>query len=108
MSFLSYLSFLALSVLVCQFGHMLRKLFSFFHFFAFCSILRMKHRSDDPIGAPAPLPKRKLPTFADMARQWRQTRIDMQNAVPGTRVSNRAVAKTVKEIEESHFSNITR
>ena len=64
----------------------------------------MKHRSDDPIGAPAPLPKTQLPTYGDMARQWRKTRSDMQNAAPGTTVGNRAVAKTVKENEESHFN----
>ena len=56
----------------------------------------MKHRSDDPIGAAAPLPERKLPTYGDIARQWRKTREDMQKATPGRRVANREIAKQVR------------
>ena len=56
----------------------------------------MKHRSDDPISGPAPLPRTQLPTCRDMAHQWRQTRVDMQNAAPGTNVANREVAKKAK------------
>ena len=55
----------------------------------------MKHRSDNPIGAAAPLPQSKLPTYGDVARQWRQTRVDMLKATPGKHVSNREVAKQV-------------
>ena len=56
----------------------------------------MKHRSDDPIGAAAPLPRNQLPTFGDIARQWRKTRETMEKATPGKRVCNREVAKQVR------------
>ena len=57
--------------------------------------LPMKRRSDDPIGGAAPLPKEQLPTHVDMAREWRHTRLQMENANPGTVVANREVAKKV-------------
>ena len=69
---------------------------SFYIFFLFgLFALPMKRRSDDPIGGPSPLPQTQLPTHRDVARQWRQSRADLQAANPGTAVSNRVVAKKV-------------
>ena len=76
--------------------------FLFMCFFAFDSFFFiMKHRSDDPIGGPAPLPRMQLPTYRDVARQWRQTRVDMQSAGPGV-VVNREVAKKVNLCNRGH------
>ena len=65
----------------------------FFSIFLFLARFDIKHQSDDPIGAAAPLPQGKLPTYGDIARQWRKTREDMQKATPGRRVANGEIAK---------------
>ncbi len=57
--------------------------------------MRPKSRSNDSIGGAAPFSGSQLPTHGDMAMQWRQTRLELQQETPGRQVSNRHVAKTV-------------
>ena len=78
---------------------------SFYIFFLFFDLFAspMKHRSDDPIGGPSPLPPTQLPTHRDVARQWQQTRADLQAANPGTIVTNKMVAQKVKNGMKNKF-----
>ena len=94
---------LLLKFLVCSQMQFLFVHFDGYFFFCFPVLLEilliiqftMKRRSDDPIGGAAPLPNAQLPTHGDMAREWRHTRLQMENANPGTIVANREVAKKV-------------
>ena len=70
----------------------------FFHFFLHAFFCIMKSRSDDFIGAPASFSGAQLPTHGDVARQWRQSRIELQEEHPGSLISNRDVAKKVIQL----------
>ena len=55
----------------------------------------MKRRSNDLFGGPAPFSGATLPTHEDVGKAWKQSRLDLQSAASGSKITNHEVAKHV-------------
>ena len=73
--------------------HVAFEIFSFLPLAFF--IMKPKRRSCDLFGAPAPFSGSQLPTYREVGKAWRQSRLDLESENPGTKILNRQVAKHV-------------
>ena len=55
----------------------------------------MKRRSNDFFGGPTEFPGCQLPTYGDVGRRWKVSRLELEAKSPGKRIVNRAVAQDV-------------
>ena len=73
--------------------------FSFLSNYPFCFlsyfVMKSKRRLNDLFGGAASFSGSQLPTYGDVGRQWRQSRLEMESANPGVKITNCQVAKQV-------------
>ena len=55
----------------------------------------MKRRSNDFFGGPTEFPGCLLPTYGNVGRRWKVSRLELEAKSPGKRIVNRAVAQDV-------------
>ena len=80
---------------------LLTQFLSLFLFFSFGGLLNMKRksRSGDLFGGATAFSGAKLPTHEDCGKQWRQCRLEMEAAQPGSKIQNRDIAREVNNLQ---------